>query len=235
MQSKTFTPGTQLDQHFTSAHHLPTNEQQHANDHKITHKTESTSFMTTAAAAKMLGLSMATVQKLVDSNNLQAWKTYGGHRRISLASVLNYQSSNNFTKFSRSSSDVSMRMMLVLETENTLKPSSQERVKWNLPMMASYFDSLIEAMLELASEKYDLLVMQLNSNRNQQEKTLEVLQKLMRSRHTVGHALILTTEPDLLKTAEPDSSPVSIQILNQVLSPEWLSAYMSGFGGQQRN
>lgn len=128
-----------------------------------------------------------------------------------------------------------MRMMLVLETENTLKPSSQERVKWNLPMMASYFDSLIEAMLELASEKYDLLVLQLNSTRNQQEKTLEVLQKLMRSRHTVGHALILTTEPDLLKPAEPDSSPVSIQILNQDLSPEWLSAYMSGFGGQQRN
>jgi excisionase family DNA binding protein len=42
-------------------------------------------FLTSSQAAKRLGLSMATIQKLVDNHVLQAWKTFGGHRRISLA------------------------------------------------------------------------------------------------------------------------------------------------------
>ena len=44
----------------------------------------------TSYAAKMLGISVGTVQGLVEKNDLKAWKTQGGHRRISLQSIQPY-------------------------------------------------------------------------------------------------------------------------------------------------
>ncbi|CAN7307596.1 response regulator [Acidovorax sp. LjRoot118] len=43
--------------------------------------------LTTFEAARMLGMAVRSVQLMVDRNELQAWKTPGGHRRISRRSV----------------------------------------------------------------------------------------------------------------------------------------------------
>lgn len=45
----------------------------------------------TSKAAQLLQLSVGTVQSLVDKNILEAWVTQGGHRRISLESIHQYQ------------------------------------------------------------------------------------------------------------------------------------------------
>ncbi|MDT9000796.1 response regulator [Paucibacter sp. APW11] len=42
---------------------------------------------TTVEAARLLGISPASVQRWVDGGHLRAWKTVGGHRRIDAASV----------------------------------------------------------------------------------------------------------------------------------------------------
>lgn len=47
---------------------------------------------TTGSAAAILGLSTTMVQTLVDRGDLHGWKTEGGHRRIAMQSVLDYQS-----------------------------------------------------------------------------------------------------------------------------------------------
>jgi excisionase family DNA binding protein len=44
-------------------------------------------FYSTAEAAKILGVSHRTIQLWVESGTLQAWKTAGGHRRITSTSV----------------------------------------------------------------------------------------------------------------------------------------------------
>lgn len=44
-------------------------------------------FLTTKAAAALIGVSVRTVQLWVEAGLLQAWKTEGGHRRIARASV----------------------------------------------------------------------------------------------------------------------------------------------------
>jgi excisionase family DNA binding protein len=194
----------------------------------------SAEFLTSSQAAKRLGLSMATIQKLVDNNVLQAWKTFGGHRRISLASVLNYQNSNNFQDLPRLPSDRRARVMLVIETPELTTRLKKDMAQWDLPLQATFQESLTEALLELLNDKHDLLVLQMSGLRKQQEKILEILQKFMSSRHTVGHTLILTQENDLLPAAQTGAMPVSIQVLNKDLSPLWLSAYLSGFVAQRR-
>src|SRR3989475_10075373 len=42
---------------------------------------------TTAEVAKLLGMAVRSVQLMVDRGDLEAWKTPGGHRRITRASV----------------------------------------------------------------------------------------------------------------------------------------------------
>lgn len=44
-------------------------------------------YLTTREAAKLLGTSVRTVQQWVEKGQLEGWKTEGGHRRISRASV----------------------------------------------------------------------------------------------------------------------------------------------------
>ena len=44
-------------------------------------------FVSTRAAAVMLGVALRTVQLWVERGSLQAWKTVGGHRRVVRASV----------------------------------------------------------------------------------------------------------------------------------------------------
>ncbi|MBY0464822.1 MAG: excisionase family DNA-binding protein [Burkholderiales bacterium] len=48
--------------------------------------------LTTREVAQYLGLAVRSVQLMVDRGDLQAWKTSGGHRRISRESVTNWLS-----------------------------------------------------------------------------------------------------------------------------------------------
>ena len=45
------------------------------------------SFCTTREAAEILGISLRTAQLWVESGQLEAWKTEGGHRRIARVSI----------------------------------------------------------------------------------------------------------------------------------------------------
>lgn len=47
--------------------------------------------ISTLEAARMLGLAVRSIQLMVDRGDLKAWKTPGGHRRISRQSVLDWR------------------------------------------------------------------------------------------------------------------------------------------------
>ena len=53
----------------------------------MTRPEQSEPFLTTREAAKALGISLRTAQVWVENGQLDAWKTEGGHRRISRNSV----------------------------------------------------------------------------------------------------------------------------------------------------
>jgi excisionase family DNA binding protein len=53
---------------------------------------------TTLEVARLLGMSVRSVQLMVDRGELEAWKTSGGHRRIARASVDRWRNSRNLVK-----------------------------------------------------------------------------------------------------------------------------------------
>lgn len=53
--------------------------------------------VTTLEAARLLGLAVRTVQLMVDRGELEAWKTPGGHRRISRTSVERWRQGERHT------------------------------------------------------------------------------------------------------------------------------------------
>ena len=60
---------------------------QFAMDHTDSPALDSANDMTTREVAQLLGLAVRSVQLMVDRGDLHAWKTTGGHRRISRESV----------------------------------------------------------------------------------------------------------------------------------------------------
>jgi len=53
---------------------------------------------TTREVARLLGMSVRSVQLMVDRGELEAWKTAGGHRRIARASVDHWRDSRSLVK-----------------------------------------------------------------------------------------------------------------------------------------
>jgi len=84
-------------------------------------------------------------------------------------------------------------------------------------------------------QKNELLILQLNSPRLQLEKMLEIIQKFMDSRQKLVHTLLLTPETDLLPPIAHGSNAGGIQVINNDVSPKWLSAYLAGFMARRLN
>lgn len=70
-------------------------------------------FITTREAAKRLGVALATVQSWVEAGVLPAWKTAGGHRRIPVKAIEEFEAKQQAT----------------LETPTALTPKSPTKLK----------------------------------------------------------------------------------------------------------
>lgn len=184
-------------------------------------------FLSTAEAARMLGLSTTLVQTLVDQGELKGWKTRGGHRRISLDSIQSYQNESRHVMGSNHKSPHRPRVTVVIESANMIKELTHECEQWKLPIDVSFFDSVTEALLELSSKKPDMLVVEMSMPRNQQEKTLQALANFNQRGHT-PLSVVLITQEKALAAHMPAGAPSSIQLVSGPLSSIWLHAYLTG-------
>ncbi len=117
---------------------------------------------TTQQAAKMLGISVTSVQQLVESGEIEAWKTKGGHRRISLAAVQCYRGTL------AAPTPVSAPATKPLNTDLTILIVEDDKMQrlvydrqiraWNLPASVHFCDNGYRALVEIATRKPDILL-----------------------------------------------------------------------------
>jgi excisionase family DNA binding protein len=112
-------------------------------------------YLSTRQSAKVLQVSLGTVQKMVELGELIAWKTRGGHRRI-LASSLEQQLQRRKRAMRQKSTQNCIAMGIFRRTENS-EELMQSIADWQLKVdMEIAIDSL-EGLMKAVSMAPDLI------------------------------------------------------------------------------
>jgi excisionase family DNA binding protein len=124
--------------------------------------TRSRNYCTTREAADRLGVSLRTAQLWVDSGILEAWKTEGGHRRISLTSVERLMQEKTATAPPAEGNTAPGKdriKVLVVEDDNVLLKLYRMRIAaWNLPIDVTTASNGYEALVLIGREQPDLMI-----------------------------------------------------------------------------
>lgn len=113
----------------------------------------------TTYAAKFLGLSVGTIQSLVEKNELIAWKTDGGHRRISIKSILDYQAKHCITLGSKKHPiNYRLRVLLVDDDIITREIISNICEMTDVPVDCISMSSGMEALIDIANIQPNILI-----------------------------------------------------------------------------
>lgn len=112
----------------------------------------------TTYAAKLLGLSVGTIQSLVEKSELQAWKTQGGHRRISMQSIREYQKRHNMLVTPGETRDARIKVLLVEDDPVTREMIRDFCIRCEMPVDCTAMASGLEALIDIASIRPDVLI-----------------------------------------------------------------------------
>jgi excisionase family DNA binding protein len=117
-----------------------------------------TEFLSTRQAAQRLGVSLGTVQNMVENGALEAWKTTGGHRRIPVASV-DALLARRRTQTNGSHDSAGRLDILITEDDPTLQLLYQMTMEsWNLPITLRVVDNGFEGLLQVGQRPPDILI-----------------------------------------------------------------------------
>ena len=177
----------------------------------------------TSYAARLLKLSVGTIQNLVESNTLKAWKTQGGHRRISLQSIQEYQYANNLESASLYSNEAKVRVLVVEDHENSRLMYQAYFDRWSLPLDVVIYASAMEALLDMPAMQPQVLLTDLNMPDMDGFKFIKTLRehKLFASLPVIAITGLTTTQIE-----EKGGLPKDVQILQKPIDMEWLRGFL---------
>lgn len=120
-----------------------------------------TEYLTTREAAAILGVALRTVQLWVESGALRAWKTAGGHRRITRESVdkLLTQQTSAMSDVAAPAKSTEPFRILVVDDDTVIREIMVTVIRsWNLPITVSSAEDGFAALLCIGETRPDLLL-----------------------------------------------------------------------------
>ncbi|WP_300759104.1 response regulator [Janthinobacterium sp.] len=118
---------------------------------------------TTQKAAEILGISVTSVQQLVEAGVIEAWKTKGGHRRIPLAAVEAYKGLAGHhgaeLRSGRQAPSGRPPSILIIE-DNPIERALYEKQigSWGLQAALRFCENGYQALMEIARDQPDILL-----------------------------------------------------------------------------
>jgi excisionase family DNA binding protein len=111
---------------------------------------------TTQQAATLLGMSVTSVQHLVESGEIEAWKTRGGHRRIPLSAVHAYKAT-----IPRTPSQADERFTVLIVEDNPVQRGIYEAqlASWKMPIDVRMCENGYKALIDIAGVRPDILLL----------------------------------------------------------------------------
>lgn len=179
----------------------------------------------TTYAARVLGLSVASVQTLVESGQLQAWKTRGGHRRISMRSLQAYLQQHGL----QPAGPVGARRLRVLVVEDDPLMRETYRAsfaRWDLPLDATFMASGVEALLDIATIEPDIVIADLAMPGID---GFQVVRQLSASSHYPNLTIVVVTgmAPEDVQARGGLPAPVICRF--KPLDLRWLEGFLAGY------
>jgi excisionase family DNA binding protein len=120
-----------------------------------------TAYCTTREAADLLGISLRTAQQWSESGLLEAWKTEGGHRRISRASVQKLIRGDTMKAQAETAPADSFERLKVLVIEDDsflLKLYKTMIARWNLPLDLIMAGNGVDGLICIGRDAPDVLI-----------------------------------------------------------------------------
>lgn len=179
----------------------------------------------TSYAAKLLGLSVATVQSLVEKGEIEAWKTLGGHRRIALKSINAYLAKNS-PQLSRVDTDPKhrLRVLMVEDDEATRELYRYQFEDWDLPVDCTWMPSALEAMMDIASMRPDLLITDLSMPG---VDGIEMLKALKRNQQLADMQIVVISGLPPEAVEARGGLPPHAHLLQKPVNFDWLHGYLT--------
>lgn len=116
-------------------------------------------FISTAQAARQLGLSLGAVQQMVESGTLAGWKTAGGHRRIRQDSVDALLARSQQSGTGRPRNGGNKLRVVVVEDDSLLQTIYRETLaEWPMDIDLCVLTHGLDALVEVGREPPDLLI-----------------------------------------------------------------------------
>ena len=179
----------------------------------------------TSYAAKLLGLSVATVQALVEKGEIEAWKTLGGHRRIALKSIHAYLSKTGLQR-PKPTTDSSDRLsiLVVEDDEDTLELYRCQFDEWDLPVDCTWMSSALGALMDIASMRPDLLITDLSMPG---VDGLEMLKVIKRNHHLADMQILVISGLAKEAIAARGGVPLHTRLMQKPINFDWLQGYVT--------
>jgi CheY-like chemotaxis protein len=160
---------------------------------------------------------------LVEKNELRAWKTSGGHRRISLKSIQEYQQRHNLHPNSLIYGEERLKVVVVEDDETTRVMLQMNFDRWGLPLDVMMYASAIEAMLDLPNMHPQVLLTDLAMPR---VDGFDLVKTLSEHANFRSLAVVAMTGLSADQIKERGGLPENVQILTKPIDLEWLRGYL---------
>lgn len=118
-------------------------------------------YCSTSQAAKMLGVSLGTVQNMVEEGVLDAWKTSGGHRRIKRESVMALLARRGSAQVAPTVGEGGLSL-LIAEDDAFLQKLYRKTIDgWGLPISIEIVGNGFDALMVVGQRVPDVLIVDL--------------------------------------------------------------------------
>jgi excisionase family DNA binding protein len=187
----------------------------------------------TFEAARLLGLSVGTVQSLVEQGELSAWKTPGGHRRIYLESIERYLQRHGKTKPALAAAEGGdeLSVMVVEDDEVTLAVLKSAFDKWQLPVQAVFINSGVKALLDISHVRPQVLVTDLMMPG---VDGFDLVATLDRDPAFASLMIVAITSMSDEDIERKGGLPARVEVLPKPVNLAWLHGFVTALVAQRR-
>ncbi len=168
---------------------------------------DTNSFLSRKEASRLLGVTERTITRWVNSGILQAWKTAGGHSRITVASVNAFLQKRQSQLQWRPPADTGL---LVVEDDEVLLSLYLTAINsWGLPLNLVTAQDGFDGLIKVGQEQPDIIITDLKMP---DMDGFQMVRSIKEKPELAGIQIIVVTSLDAEEVAEggglPDGVPV---------------------------